>query len=90
MESEPDAMDIVAIRNLFLQEVRDFLIALDIETDDELNERRQRIKLVESVLEKKKKEWREQFFSKSFFSSSGSIPDQNDDDKRSQRTGFSG
>jgi len=66
MKPELDAMEIIAIRDLFLREVRDFLIALDIETEDELNERRQRIKVIDAALEKKKKEWRERFFLKQF------------------------
>jgi hypothetical protein len=47
-------MDLVSIRNLFLQEMQAFLIALDWETTEQLNLRKQRIREIDHILEEKK------------------------------------
>jgi hypothetical protein len=64
MKEELERMDLTTIRNLFLQEARHFLIAVDLETREELEQRREKIKLIEEVLEEKKKEFYENYRSK--------------------------
>jgi hypothetical protein len=48
-------LDLPSVRNLFLQEMRAYLIAVDIETPDELAARKERIKIIDKVLEDRKR-----------------------------------
>ena len=54
MHNDLNQMDLVSIRNLFLEEMQYFLIALEIETPEQLRIRKQRIKEIDKVLEEKK------------------------------------
>lgn len=55
MLQELQSMDLVSIRNLFLQEMREYLMAVEVETPELLKQRIERIKLIDDVLEKKKR-----------------------------------
>ncbi|HEU4470131.1 MAG TPA: hypothetical protein VFR58_03530 [Flavisolibacter sp.] len=52
---ELEQMDLVSIRNLFLQEMREYLAVIDTETPEELSVRKARIRKIDRVLEEKKK-----------------------------------
>ena len=54
MNKDLNKMDLIAIRNLFIQEMKSFLIALEKETPEEIRIRKQRIKEIDKVLEEKK------------------------------------
>ena len=54
MQNELLEMELVAIRNMFLTEMKDYLIALQVDTVDDLTKRRERIKVLETLLEEKK------------------------------------
>jgi hypothetical protein len=54
MQSYLRSLDLESIRNLFLKETREYLVAVNIETPEELKIRRERIKEIETVLEEKK------------------------------------
>jgi hypothetical protein len=64
MKNKLDQMDLVSIRNLFLTEMKNFLIALEFEPHEELKERLERIKLIDRVLEEKKKVFKEETMKK--------------------------
>ena len=55
MHNDLQQMDLVAIRNLFLEEMQAFLIALDIESAEQLKIRKQRIRDIDAILEEKKR-----------------------------------
>jgi hypothetical protein len=55
MQIELNDLDLVSIRNLFLEEMQAYLLAVEIETPQELKLRRDRIKEIDAVLEAKKK-----------------------------------
>lgn len=54
MQIELLEMELVAIRNMFLREMKDYLIALETATVKELRQRKDRIKILETMLEEKK------------------------------------
>lgn len=55
MQNELLQMELMAIRAMFLKEMKDFLIAKDAEPPEMLQLRVEKIKLIESFLEEKKK-----------------------------------
>jgi hypothetical protein len=55
MHPDLKLLDLESIRNLFLDETRQYFIAFDHETPEELRVRKERIKEIEMVLEEKKK-----------------------------------
>ena len=55
MQNELKQMDLVSIRSLFLEEMQAFLIALEIESPEQLRLRKQRIREIDIVLEEKKR-----------------------------------
>jgi metal-dependent HD superfamily phosphatase/phosphodiesterase len=55
MSTDLNDLDLVSIRNLFLEEMQAYMIAVEIETPEELKLRRNRLKQIDAVLEEKKK-----------------------------------
>jgi hypothetical protein len=55
MHEELEQMDLVTIRNLFLEEMQAFLIALEVDTPEQLELRKQRIRELDVALEEKKR-----------------------------------
>lgn len=55
MRDELMKMELVEIRNLFLAETKMLLTIIDTETPEGIRERKERIKLIDEVLEEKKK-----------------------------------
>jgi hypothetical protein len=55
MLPESENLDLVAIRKLFLHEARLYLAAIGIETNEQLKDRFDRIKIIEAALDEKKK-----------------------------------
>ncbi|MFL5810429.1 MAG: hypothetical protein ACJ749_12970 [Flavisolibacter sp.] len=59
MQHEFEKMDLVTIRNLFLEEMQTFLIAVELETPEQLERRKIRIRELDAALEEKKRIERE-------------------------------
>lgn len=51
---ELEKLDIAIIRSIFLSEAKLYSTALDFESEEQLERRRVKIKMIESLLEKKK------------------------------------
>ena len=61
MNTDLNQMDLIAIRNLFIEEMKSFLAALEFETSDQLRIRKQRIREIDRVLEEKKLQLKSSF-----------------------------
>ena len=59
MQNNFEQMDLVTIRNLFLEEMQAFLIAVEIENPEQLERRKIRIRQLDQALEEKKRIERE-------------------------------
>jgi hypothetical protein len=55
MQTDLTKLDLVSLRNLFFEETREFLSALDTETFDVLEFRRERIREIDRQIESRKK-----------------------------------
>jgi hypothetical protein len=62
LKNNLDAMDLAALRNLFLSEMRSFLAALETEGPENLQLRKERIREIDEALEKRKQKFRAKSF----------------------------
>jgi hypothetical protein len=54
MHEDLNKMDLASIRNLFLEEMQALLFALEVETPEQLNQRKDKIRQIDFILEQKK------------------------------------
>lgn len=55
MQQDLSKLSLTALRNRFFEETRTFLAALDTETAEKLQERRERIRAIDKAIDEKKK-----------------------------------